>query len=78
MVEAAVLNSTLSAPITLGVAVITFGFVQPAGFTRCGFPITPAAIGVPELVSVLGEEDRWGGGSVTCSGDTASSRGTAR
>lgn len=59
MIKAAILNSTLSASVALWVAVITFCFVQPAGFTGSGLSIAPAAIGIPGLL-VWSHEDVYG------------------
>ena len=60
MIKAAILDSALSASIALGVTVITFGFVQPAGFTGGGLSIAPAAMGIPGLL-VSSQEDICGG-----------------
>lgn len=47
MIEAAVLDSTLSASVAFRMAVIAFCFVQPARFTRGGLSIAPTTVGVP-------------------------------
>jgi len=51
MVETSFFDPALATAITLGMTVVALGLVQSTGLARRWLAITPAAVGVPSIVS---------------------------